>query len=146
MTRIQEGGLTCPKCDTRLSVTGVKEVVIDHCKSCSGLWFDKGELEAIVKKGGDDEVRSLSVAEAGEVDDEGRTWKSVWFDENEGGCPRCRTPMMRVESAGKKDLFVDACPRCEGIWYDGGEVDLLLRDGDPPGLVSRIKQLIRGKK
>ena len=124
MTIPKEGGLVCPKCDRALSV---KDVVIDHCKSCSGLWFDKGELEQIVKKGGHDEVRSLSIAEAVEIDGGGRTWKSVWYDENEGGCPRCRTQMKRVESSGKRDLFVDACPTCEGIWYDGGEVDLLLR-------------------
>ena len=142
----REGGLICPKCDTPLSVTAVKEVVLDHCQSCSGLWFDAGELEAVCKKGGVNEVRSLSISQAGEVDDEGRTWKSVWFDENEGGCPRCRKPMKRVESEGKKGLYVDACPICEGVWYDGGEVDMLLKEGDPPGLISRIKQLIRGKK
>ena len=27
-----------------LSGTAVKEVVLDHCPSCSGLWFDENEL------------------------------------------------------------------------------------------------------
>jgi Zn-finger nucleic acid-binding protein len=53
--------------------------------------------------------------------------------------------MARVSSEKKKDLFVDACSRCGGVWYDGGEVELLLKDGYTVGLVSRLRHLFSSK-
>ena len=34
-----------PKCRNEMEEVSVREVVIDRCKSCHGLWFDHGELK-----------------------------------------------------------------------------------------------------
>jgi hypothetical protein len=50
----------CPKCGTRLEERDHLGVTVDVCSGCSGVWLDKGELEAIEQR--DDEH-----------------WPSTWF-------------------------------------------------------------------
>ncbi|MEA2626667.1 MAG: uncharacterized protein QOD06_2712 [Candidatus Binatota bacterium] len=40
----------CPRCGTRLVAKQVDGVEIDECPSCSGVWLDKGELEALSRR------------------------------------------------------------------------------------------------
>jgi Zn-finger nucleic acid-binding protein len=45
-----ETNLNCPNCNTSMNVTHVDEIEIDICSSCLGVWFDKSEARAIIKK------------------------------------------------------------------------------------------------
>lgn len=40
--------MRCPKCGSSLMEVKYKEVMIDKCPSCNGLWLDCGELERVV--------------------------------------------------------------------------------------------------
>jgi uncharacterized protein len=40
--------LKCPKCGGELEEKKFEDVVIDRCKSCSGVWLDAGELELLL--------------------------------------------------------------------------------------------------
>ena len=42
--------LNCPKCDGNLVETDYENIKVDICGSCSGVWFDAGELAQIVSK------------------------------------------------------------------------------------------------
>ncbi|NNE66921.1 MAG: hypothetical protein HKN33_10190 [Pyrinomonadaceae bacterium] len=42
--------LECPKCDGTLIETTYEDILIDVCRSCSGVWLDPGELAQIVAK------------------------------------------------------------------------------------------------
>jgi len=42
-------------------------------------------------------------------------------------CPVCKSPLMVVEW---RQIELDHCPRCQGTWFDAGELDLLLRGID----------------
>ena len=44
-------------------------------------------------------------------------------------CPRCNVKAVRreVEIFGP-NIFIDLCPRCEGLWLDKGELGKLLKD------------------
>ena len=42
--------LSCPKCSGKLESYAFHEIVLDRCHECGGVWLDKGELEAIVRK------------------------------------------------------------------------------------------------
>ncbi len=44
-------------------------------------------------------------------------------------CPVCRVPGFVVEYA---DIELDVCAECSGIWFDGGELELVL--GGKPAL------------
>ena len=38
----------CPKCQGKLGSYKFMNFVLDRCKSCEGIWLEKGELEAIL--------------------------------------------------------------------------------------------------
>ena len=42
--------MNCPKCQIEMLITEKKEIEIDYCPTCFGIWLDKGELEKIIKK------------------------------------------------------------------------------------------------
>ncbi len=41
--------MKCPKCGMELIEIDYKEIKVDKCSSCEGIWLDSGELEAISK-------------------------------------------------------------------------------------------------
>ncbi|MBK7672525.1 MAG: zf-TFIIB domain-containing protein [bacterium] len=43
-------------------------------------------------------------------------------------CPACRVPMYVAEY---QQIELDLCGRCDGVWFDGGELALLLGDELP---------------
>lgn len=42
--------MQCPRCDGKLVETDYENIKIDICDSCTGVWFDAGELAQIVDK------------------------------------------------------------------------------------------------
>ena len=42
--------LLCPACKVDLVMTERKDVEIDYCPKCRGVWLDRGELDEIIKK------------------------------------------------------------------------------------------------
>jgi len=45
-----EASVHCPKCPGKLDSYTFEGFVLDRCHECGGIWLDKGELEAIVRK------------------------------------------------------------------------------------------------
>ena len=43
-------GIKCPKCDGTLIEADFKNIKIDVCDKCSGVWLDPGELIQVVEK------------------------------------------------------------------------------------------------
>ncbi len=39
-------------------------------------------------------------------------------------CPKCKQDMIVVEH---RKVELDYCPKCEGVWFDAGELDLFLQ-------------------
>jgi uncharacterized protein len=42
--------MKCPKCGADLREIEFKDIMIDICTECSGIWLDKGELGILLKK------------------------------------------------------------------------------------------------
>ncbi len=40
----------CPRCGVQLEETVRKEVTIDVCRDCGGVWLDRGELETLSER------------------------------------------------------------------------------------------------
>ncbi len=40
----------CPKCPGLLETYSFRGIILDRCSKCSGVWMDKGELEAVIRK------------------------------------------------------------------------------------------------
>lgn len=45
-----ESPRACPKCPGKLEGYTFEGVTLDRCTECGGMWLDRGELEAIVRK------------------------------------------------------------------------------------------------
>ncbi|MCK6556130.1 zf-TFIIB domain-containing protein [Candidatus Binatia bacterium] len=107
--------MLCPKCKTStLSATTVKETQVDQCRTCKGLWFDERELSALLAA---DAPALRPLARGNDAGD---------LTARRGDCPRDGTAMLRVFSAMNRNVVVDTCPACRGIWLDGGELAALV--------------------
>jgi len=54
----------CPNCNKKMEKVHVgenKDVLIDRCVKGHGLWFDKGELKAVLELGADEENKVLDL-------------------------------------------------------------------------------------
>ena len=107
--------MKCPKCVTReLVATHVREVEVDRCKHCRGIWCDHRELGELLEQSkwqlgkltGSKQRESLNLKKS--------------------KCPRDGTELIRVCSSENPDVVLDSCQKCNGIWLDGGELDELL--------------------
>ncbi len=53
--------MKCPKCGMKLIEIDYKEIKVDKCSGCEGVWLDAGELETVSKleKSGLDKLFSV---------------------------------------------------------------------------------------
>lgn len=105
----------CPKCRAAdLRPTTVRDIQVDRCPRCHGIWFDERELSAMLA------LDAASLQPLADRADAGH------LTELRADCPRDGTPLLRVFSALNRQVVVDTCPACRGIWLDGGELAALV--------------------
>ncbi len=46
----QESKLSCLKCPGEMETYSFEGFILDRCRSCGGIWMDKGELEGVIRK------------------------------------------------------------------------------------------------
>ncbi len=110
--------MICPVDSSDMIVIEYQKIELDYCPRCHGVWFDTGELELLLK----------SAALAGSNLAQSPILKSpeVRTAEEKRRCPICRL-RMRKTAIGKPPIMIDACPRGDGLWFDGGEVGGLIK-------------------
>jgi len=90
----------------------VKDVTIDVCNKCGGGFFDKGEIEKLIKNDA-----SESMFFSGKPTGEPKPYRR-------GICPRCDGIMTKVTKIYKGDsTSILVCDDCNGIWLDRGQFD-----------------------
>ncbi len=115
--------MNCPKCVGVLKeqTIGIKSpITVDTCFACGGIWFDKDELELLVNKQILDTAEFDLEAEPLKDDD---LMKEIDLDKKEAICPRCtgNKKMVKKISKRNKDVTIDFCENCGGVWLDSGE-------------------------
>ncbi|RMF71292.1 MAG: hypothetical protein D6738_14235 [Acidobacteria bacterium] len=110
--------MNCPACGKPLSERVVEGVAVDVCRhGCGGLWFDAGELQRF------DEPDEPG---AGELDASSAGASPPPRRDRPLPCPRCRgSRMMRRWWSVRRQVEIDECPTCGGIWLDRGELAAL---------------------
>lgn len=101
----------CPKCSSEALVKtlALGNIPLDVCPGCSGIWFDKGELEALLQRSPDGNSADLELIDP----------------KAEGHpCPRCGSRMSHGGLVNPL-LLVDRCHSCGGVWLDPHELDLV---------------------
>lgn len=119
---VPESERLCPRCGDALQTLNLHTAgtfLLEQCPTCFGLFFDPGELEALLE---------TSVANVFQIDRQrlGALVQALGPRPVEyGRCPVCRAFMNRVNFGSRSGVVVDRC-RNHGVWLDGGELRQLL--------------------
>ena len=112
--------MICPVCRKDALIVEYNHIELDYCPSCSGVWFDAGELELLLEAAGLEEYRRYldGIVNAPEAAS----------SEKKRKCPICRHKMKKTYIDEAKKILVDICHVGDGIWFDGGEVSSLVKE------------------
>jgi Zn-finger nucleic acid-binding protein len=113
--------MNCPACGTTMTEVTAGDVKVQTCKGgCGALWFDEWALRKVDEPG----------ESAGEALLQIEQNPTIKVDRNKRyKCPRDpEIVMMRHFWSVKRDVTVDECPKCEGIFLDPGELTQIRSD------------------
>jgi len=108
--------MKCPACENTLSHVEIDGIEIDVCKGhCGGMWFDTYEFKKF------DEPHEEAGTELLDVPVD----PSIKVDHSERrNCPKCNdVTLMRNFFSIKKEVEIDTCAKCAGVWLDAGELN-----------------------
>jgi Zn-finger nucleic acid-binding protein len=110
----------CPHCSKALVALEYRDVEVDWCPACNGLWLDRGELGALMR--GDPAAEAeIPLAYAGR---------------SKLRCPSCGDWMRKARVIGTQ-IDLDVCPHGHGWWFDSGEVKAVIESiGDPEAIAA----------
>jgi Zn-finger nucleic acid-binding protein len=97
--------MNCPKCRTNELIQRKlkdKDVTVEYCRRCKGIWFDKEELETV-----------LAVA-IKELDIPGNALQLTLL------CPKCKKSLYQFYYP-QTYVTIEMCRKCKGFWLDSGE-------------------------
>ena len=123
----------CPVCHVPLNAVTIRQTHIDVCLTCRGIWFDKDELSQVHQHGGLPEKFLTSAAVSGKRDTIVCESCDTLNDRTARQCRHCGKPLNflcpacqhQLEEAAVGSVMVDRCMRCQGVWFDGGELAIL---------------------
>ncbi|OGN94556.1 MAG: hypothetical protein A2Y89_04160 [Chloroflexi bacterium RBG_13_51_18] len=112
--------MLCPVCHQDALIVEYQNIELDYCPACHGVWFDAGELELLMGSAGvEDFQRYLEgIVRAPEVE----------TTEKKHKCPACNHKMKKTYIDRDNKILVDVCHVGDGIWFDGGEVQNLIKE------------------
>ncbi len=111
--------LPCPGCETPMQVIEVDTLPplhIERCGKCYGMFFNPGELEAVLNYKTEAAVRFDSVMLDQIHEDFGSHHEVVYRK-----CPFCAERMSHLNFGGRSGVILDKCGT-HGVWLDGGEL------------------------
>jgi Zn-finger nucleic acid-binding protein len=114
----------CPNCDKPLQTIRLKmaePLYIERCHTCFGLFFDKGEIEAVLQNS----VSNVFDINRQHIDNINKDRYPKQQKIRYVKCPECRRHMNRVNFGNRSGVVVDQCI-IHGIWLDSGELTHLL--------------------
>lgn len=132
--------MNCPACrEVRLRPGRVKhrEVEIDYCPQCKGIWLDTGEINRVMEAAHE----KLKIPRKAEPSL--RT------------CPQCQVSLLEFNYPDTL-VPVDGCRQCGGLWLDAGELKEMehvrrilsqreqLTDHEPTGIKAMLLDFVNG--
>jgi Zn-finger nucleic acid-binding protein len=109
----------CPVCKIDALIIEYKNIELDTCPKCKGVWFDAGELELLLEAAGlgNSQQYMSGIISAPDIS----------APEKKRRCPVCRRKMKKHHIDKESKTMLDACPGGHGIWFDGNEVTQLIK-------------------
>jgi len=123
-TEKPESDRICPTCNEPMKTIDLKidgKFYIERCDTCMGIFFDPGELEALLQK---------KVTNVYAIDYQRLEALKVDLYKNRSAvqyrkCPVCRQVMQRLNYKDYSGIIIDRCKN-HGVWLDGGELKNLM--------------------
>jgi Zn-finger nucleic acid-binding protein len=110
----------CPACKRVMILVEFRDVDVDYCPDCRGVWLDAGELARVLGPEADlGAARPVAGARGGRR------------------CPHCRRRLREGALAGSA-VVLDECPAGHGIWLDVGELEAIVREQASAGEASPL--------
>ncbi len=111
--------MICPVCRKDALIVEYQNIELDYCPVCHGVWFDAGELELLMESAGLKDYRRYldGIVRAPEAASSEKKHK----------CPVCRHKMKKTYIDTDKKILIDICHVGDGIWFDGGEIQSLVK-------------------
>jgi len=135
---------TCPHCDIPLNTINLNidgNFYIERCSECMGMFFDPGELEAVLDKSVDN-VYVINFDKLNPLNDATyRAYRDIKYIH----CPICKQMMTRKNFSKFSGVIIDWC-RNHGIWLDAGELKRLLEWRKAGGQLLAEKRMQEWKK
>ena len=131
--------MQCPQCHQSMHTIVMDTVTVDECARCGGIWFDQGELDAVVESAQPD----LAWLEIGfwKNQDDFRATATDW------PCPRCRRYYLTRLEDPDTATTTALCNHCRGIWLDAAQLQRIIgavtRIADRMGSTDYIKSSLR---
>jgi Zn-finger nucleic acid-binding protein len=110
----------CPRCHIPLQTVDLQlggKFLIERCERCLGLFFDPGELEALLDK----TVTHVHAIDRQRLNEVQNVKRNSEYPVSYIDCPVCRRLMNRVNLGTRSGVIADQC-REHGMWLDGGEL------------------------
>ena len=98
--------LNCPRCNVALNEKKFKDIDVDHCPQCKGLWLEFHELDQL-------EDHSMD-------SDDTKGMLEYARRESDISCPHC-DELMETFNYRAHNLPIDHCTNEHGYWLDEGE-------------------------
>ncbi len=113
----------CPRDHVALVSDSLREIPVDRCPRCNGIWFDGGEMERMVhyyRMKAEDANRGVAdlppSTDFVKLTPDPLTWK----------CPKDGSWLERVAYANDLGTAIEHCAMCQGWWFDRDDIDVPL--------------------
>jgi len=128
--------MMCPVCRDGMLVVEYRDVEVDYCLACRGIWFDSGEFELLLADVGLQDVAahlSNALRAAGKRKEGPRR------------CSICRKKMDKVVLGTEPGVLIDRCVMGHGMWFDSGELRRALREfaGEDVKIVNEVLSFLK---
>jgi heat shock protein HtpX len=107
----------CPRCSEPLVRAKLAGRDLRACRACGGLWMGRHDAMELLKT----DPKRLAAADARFPNLVGTGWQHVGAKR----CPQCGGPLTEGAVKGVQGVTVDQCPKCDGVWFDDGELAAL---------------------
>ena len=106
--------MLCPHDQSVLQSHGEQATLACFCEICHGVWFGREQLLHFLKNGTSAKALPRRKVFTGKIQ------RSA----SQCLCPSCKNQELSVKIID--GVEIDLCNRCQGIWLDAGELDLIL--------------------
>ena len=129
--------MDCLVCKNAMITLEVRDVEVDYCNDCGGIWLDAGELELLL----DDPQQAEKLINSFNID--------AKCAEKPRRCPICRKKMQKIiVGSSTPPLLIDRCPKGDGLWFDEGELQNIVDRArlDPDNKIQQLLADMFGSK